>query len=93
LDDFARCFYQADGVWVTDIYAAAERPIEGVSAAGLVERLRAFGHRWAEYAGTLERAVEMLLATVQDGDLVLTLGAGNVWQAGERLLEALREAS
>jgi UDP-N-acetylmuramate--alanine ligase len=91
LDEFARCFYQADRVWVTDIYAAAERPIEGVSGAGLVERLRAFGHRGAEYAGTLEGAVEMVLGAAEEGDLVLTLGAGNVWQAGERVLEGLRE--
>jgi len=92
MDDFARCFYQADGVWVTDIYAAAEQPIEGVSAALLVERLRAFGHRWAEHAGTLERAVELVRGAAEEGDVVLTLGAGNVWQAGERLLAALRES-
>jgi UDP-N-acetylmuramate--alanine ligase len=90
MDDFARCFYQADAVWVTDIYAASERPIEGVSAAALVERLRAFGHRGAEYAGSLEHAAELALAAAGEGDAVLTLGAGNIWQAGERILEGLR---
>jgi len=91
LDDFGRCFYQADAVFVLDIYAASEAPIEGVTGAALAERIRAFGHRSAEYAGAIERAVEMVLATARPGDLVLTLGAGNVWQAGDRLLEALRE--
>jgi len=90
MDDFARCFYQADAVWVTDIYAASERPIEGVSAVALVERLRAFGHRSAEYAGSLERAAELALGAAGAGDAVLTLGAGNIWQAGERILEGLR---
>ncbi|MEK7405040.1 MAG: UDP-N-acetylmuramate--L-alanine ligase [Acidobacteriota bacterium] len=90
MDDFARCFYQADAVLVLDIYAAAEPPIEGVTGAALAERLHAFGHRGAEFAGAIERAAERVLGMVEEGDLVLTLGAGNVWQAGERILEKLR---
>lgn len=90
MDDFARCFYQADSVWVVDIYGASEQPIEGVTAGALVDRLRAFGHRSVECAGTLDRAVELVLAAAEEGDLVLTLGAGSVWQAGERVLEGLR---
>ncbi len=91
IDDFARSFHQADRVFVMDIYAASEKPIEGVTAESLVERLRQFGHRGAEYVGTIDRGVEALAAVTQDGDMVLTLGAGNVWQAGERLLERLRQ--
>jgi UDP-N-acetylmuramate--alanine ligase len=91
LDEFARSFHQADRVFVLDIYAASEKPIAGVTADSLVERLRQFGHRGAEYVGTIDRGVEALAAVAQDGDLVLTLGAGNVWQAGERLLEKLRQ--
>ena len=53
--------------------------------------MRQFGHRGAEYVGTIDRAVESVAAVAQEGDLVLTLGAGNVWQAGERLLEKLRQ--
>jgi len=90
IDEFGRSFNQADRVFVLDIYAASEKPIEGVTAESLVERLRQFGHRGAEYVGTVDRGVEALAAAVQDGDLVLTLGAGNVWQAGDRLLEKLR---
>jgi UDP-N-acetylmuramate--alanine ligase len=91
MDEFARSFHQADRVFVLDIYAASERPIEGVTAESLAERLRQFGHRGAEYVGTIDRGVEALLAVASEGDLVLTLGAGNVWQAGERLLEKLRQ--
>ena len=90
MDEFARAFHQADSVFVLDIYAASERPIEGVTAEALVERMRQFGHRSAEYVGTLSHGVDALSRVVQDGDLVLTLGAGNVWQAGEMLLERLR---
>jgi len=91
LEDLARCFYQADAVFLLDIYAASESPIEGVHAARLAERIREHGHRAVQYVGTLERAVEAALQQARPGDAVLTLGAGNVWQAGDRLLEGLKQ--
>jgi len=91
MDEFARSFMQADRLYVLDIYAASEKPIEGVTAQALVERIRQFGHRSAEYAGTIDRAVEAVMASVEPGDAVLTLGAGNVWQAGELILGRLRK--
>jgi UDP-N-acetylmuramate--alanine ligase len=90
LDEFGRSFHQADNVFVMDIYAASEKPIEGVTAEALAERIRQFGHRGVEYVGTLDAGVEALHKVARDGDMVLTLGAGSVWQAGERLLERLR---
>jgi UDP-N-acetylmuramate--alanine ligase len=90
MDEFARSFMQADRLYVLDIYAASEKPIEGVTAQALVERIRQFGHRSAEYAGTIDRAVEAVMASVEPGDAVLTLGAGNVWQAGDRVLARLQ---
>jgi UDP-N-acetylmuramate--alanine ligase len=93
MDDFARSFHQADMVYVLDIYAASEAPIEGVTGAALAQRLRDFGHRCVEFTGTIERSVDAVVANVRDHDLVLTLGAGNVWQAGERVLDKLREAA
>lgn len=89
MDEFARSFNQADMVFVLDIYAASEKPIEGVSAEALVEALRAHGHRSAHYAGTMDRAVDAVIAEARDGDAVMTLGAGSVWQVGERLLQRL----
>jgi UDP-N-acetylmuramate--alanine ligase len=90
MDEFARSFSQADSVFVMDIYAASEKPIEGVTAEALADRIRQFGHRGVEYVGTIDRGVDALAAAAADGDLVLTLGAGNVWQAGEKVLERLR---
>jgi UDP-N-acetylmuramate--alanine ligase len=78
-------------VHLLDIYAASEQPIEGVTAEVLAERLRGFGHRAVHYAGAIDRAVDSVLTVAGEGDLVLTLGAGNVWQAGDTLLERLRE--
>jgi UDP-N-acetylmuramate--alanine ligase len=89
MDEFASAFHQADTLFVTDIYAASETFIEGVTAEALVERIRQFGHRNVHYVGTLDRGGEALLQVAQEGDLVLTLGAGSVWQAGERVLEKL----
>ncbi len=93
MDDFAKSFHQADSVYLLDIYAASEKPIEGVTSAALAERMREFGHRSVELSGSMEAAVESALASANDGDLVLTLGAGNVWKAGELLLEKLKEKS
>ncbi|PWU01191.1 MAG: UDP-N-acetylmuramate--L-alanine ligase [Terriglobia bacterium] len=90
MDEFARSFHAADTLFVADIYAASEKPIAGVDSEALVERVRQFGHRRAEYVGTLDKGVEALLQVAQEGDLVLTLGAGNVWQAGEKVLDGLR---
>jgi len=93
MDEFAKSFHQADVVYVLDIYAASEQPIEGVTGRILADRIRDFGHRSVEYTGTIERTVEMVVARVSERDVVLTLGAGNVWQAGEMVLEKLREAA
>ncbi len=90
MDDFARSFHQADTVALLDIYAASEAPIEGVSSEALAARLRAFGHREAHLAGSIENAVSLIASIAQPGDAVLTLGAGNVWQAGDQLLSRLR---
>jgi UDP-N-acetylmuramate--alanine ligase len=90
LDDFARAFHTADAVYVLDIYAASEKPIEGVSAQALAERMNAFGHRAAYYSGDAESAVDAILEEAREGDAVITMGAGNVWQAGDKVLARLR---
>jgi UDP-N-acetylmuramate--alanine ligase len=93
MDDFAKAFHQADHVYLLDIYAASEKAIEGVTSQALAERLRGFGHRSVEYCGTAENAVRSVLEKAREGDLVLTLGAGNVWQAGDRFLAAVKDAA
>lgn len=92
MDEFGRAFHQADTLFVMDIYAASEKPIEGVNAEALVERIRQFGHRGVEYVGTMERGIDALLGVARAGDLILTLGAGSITQAGDRILERLRSA-
>ncbi|MGA2212031.1 MAG: UDP-N-acetylmuramate--L-alanine ligase [Bryobacteraceae bacterium] len=93
MDEFAKSFHQADLVYVLDIYAASEAPIEGVTGRALAGRIRDFGHRSVEYTGSIEGTVDAVLHNVRERDVVLTLGAGNVWQVGERVLAKLREAA
>src|ERR1041384_6148861 len=91
MDEFARSFNNADVLMVTDIYAASEDPIEGVSGESLVEAVRRFGHKDARYVGSVEEATQALLNEAHENDMVITLGAGNVYRAGERLVELLKE--
>jgi len=87
-DEFARAFYDADVVLISDIYSAGEEPIEGVTAATLAEEIERFGHRRVRYIGGTETAAQEIAAVAEPGDLVLTLGAGNVWRAGEEYLKS-----
>jgi UDP-N-acetylmuramate--alanine ligase len=91
MDEFARSFNNADVLMVTDIYAASEQPIEGVSGEALVEAVRRFGHKDARYVGSVEEATQALLEEAHENDMVITLGAGNVYRAGENLVELLQE--
>ncbi|MCA1591572.1 MAG: UDP-N-acetylmuramate--L-alanine ligase [Acidobacteria bacterium] len=91
MEEFARSFNNADVLMVTDIYAASEEPIEGVSAEALVEAMQRYGHKDARYVGTMDEAANALLNEVVAGDMVITLGAGNVYRVGERLTELLKE--
>jgi UDP-N-acetylmuramate--alanine ligase len=91
MEEFARSFNNADSLFVTDIYAASEDPIEGTTAETLVAAIKSFGHKDVRYVGPLENAAAALRDHVQPGDLVLTLGAGTVNRICDQLLELLRE--
>lgn len=87
LADFATAFANADHVLVTSIYAARERDTLGVSGGDVVRRMV---HPDAQYVLTLEDATAMLLERVQPGDVVITLGAGDGYLVGERVLQRLQ---
>ena len=90
LDEFGTAFHQADDVFLLDIYAASEPALQGVSTQALVEKVRSFGHRSAHYAGSLDEGVDAISSLAESGDLIITLGAGNVSQAADKILEKLR---
>ena len=90
MEDFARSFNNADILFITDIYAASEEPIENVTAEILCDKIRQFGHKNVHYVGALEGAAEKVAAELKEEDLCITLGAGSVSRASDQILEILR---
>ncbi len=93
MDEFALSFNNADVLYVLDIYAASETPIEGITAEVLTDNIRKYGHKNATYIGGVDGAAEQVVEGLQDGDLVITLGAGSVTRLSEEILEKLRGAN
>ena len=91
LDEFGTAFHDADSLFVLDIYAASEPALEGVSTEALLEKIRSFGHRSADYVNSLDEGTDAVANVAEPGDLIITLGAGNVSHAAERILDKLRE--
>src|SRR4029453_4856050 len=85
MQEFARSFNNADVLFITDIYAASEDPIEGVTPEAWPAAGERFGHKDVNYIGALANAASILRDHVQPGDLVLTLGAGTVNRVSEQL--------
>ena len=91
MDEFALAFNNADVLYVLDIYAASETPIDGITAEVLTENIKKYGHKNATYLGDIETAVELVIPELQAGDLVLTLGAGTVTRLSDEFVEKLSE--
>ena len=92
MEDFATAFNDADTVYITPVYAAGEAPIEGVSSAELVGKIKRRGHHNAQEIESAEALAKELADTTREGDLVVCLGAGDItkWAAG--LAEAIKKA-
>jgi UDP-N-acetylmuramate--alanine ligase len=90
MTDFARAFNDADVLFVTSVYAAGEEPIPHAGGAELAEQVAAFGHRDVTFVEKRAGLPEAMTKRLQPGDLVLTLGAGDITQTGPELLERLR---
>jgi len=90
-DEFARAFYQSDDLIVLPVYSAGEEEIKGADGLSLTEGIRAHGHKNVRYVEDKETAGSYLKETIQEGDIILTLGAGDVWKMGESLLAGQEE--
>ena len=91
IEEFTTAFGDADSLFVLDIYAANEKPIEGISGGALAERIREKSGRNVQYASSFADAAAAVASLAQDGDMILTLGAGSVSQLGPMILEKLKE--
>jgi UDP-N-acetylmuramate--alanine ligase len=84
MDEFSDCFTDCDTLQVLDIYAASEEPIAGITGENLAKRIP-----HARYAASFDAAIANVIDSAGDGDLVITMGAGNVSQLGPQILRAL----
>ena len=89
-EELTRAFNKADVLFLTDVYAAGEKPIEGADARHLAEAIRAHGHRDVTLVEERKDLAEAIAARVEPGDAVITLGAGDITRTGPELLEVLR---
>ncbi len=89
--EFCTAFHAADMLMLTEIYPASEQPIEGVNTACLAAAIKERGQREVYQTETVEDLPQAVLPLLLEGDVVVTLGAGNVYQAGEKLLSLLEK--
>ncbi len=87
--EFTRSFYQSDVLVVLPIYAASEQAIEGVNANSLCKAIKDHGHKDVSYAPDFNQALSIITHKARKGDILLTLGAGDIYGLGEQLLEIL----
>jgi UDP-N-acetylmuramate--alanine ligase len=90
MNEFVHAFDDADTLFVLDIYAASESPIDGICGEVLAHRIHEAGKHDAHYAPSFAEAVKAVASVAQQGDMILTLGAGSVSQLGPMILEALQ---
>jgi UDP-N-acetylmuramate--alanine ligase len=89
LDEFATAFRDADSVLVLDIYPASEPPIPGITGELLANRITEAGGQEALYVSSFAEAAQLATSAAKAGDMILTLGAGSIWQLGPQVLEQL----
>ena len=90
LDEFAKSFQDADSIFVLEIYGASEKPIEGITGESLARRIQELGGQEARYVRSFAEAAEAVSTLADEGDMILTLGAGSVFQLGPMILEKLQ---
>jgi UDP-N-acetylmuramate--alanine ligase len=89
-DEFSRAFNLADVLVLTDIYAASETPIVGITSERLATAIREAGHKRVYYCNSMQSAIRRVLQEAGPGDAILTIGAGSVSRASNEILAALR---
>ena len=91
MEEFTTAFGDADSLYVLDIYAASEKPIDGITGEVLAQKIREKSGKSAVYVSSFADAVTQATAAAQEGDMILTLGAGSVSQLGPLLVEKLKD--
>jgi UDP-N-acetylmuramate--alanine ligase len=91
--EFGRSFLNSDVFICTDIYPAREEPIEGISGELIANAAKKFGHKNVIYVKDKNDVPKVLKELKKDGDIIITMGAGDIWKQGERFVELLRKSA
>ena len=91
-DEFGRSFFNADVLVLTDVYPAREEPIQGVSGELIANAAKEFGHKHVEYVPDKTNVPSFLMKMKQPGDIIITMGAGDIWRFGEEFVAQLKAA-
>ena len=86
-EDFGKSFLLSDVLIVTDIYPAREEPIQGITGELIVNAAKQFGHKDVHYVPDKKQIPAFLRSVVKNGDIVITMGAGDIWKYGEEFLK------
>ncbi|MCU0454239.1 MAG: UDP-N-acetylmuramate--L-alanine ligase [Bacteroidetes bacterium] len=89
-EEFGKAFLLSDVIVVTDIYPAREEPIQGVTGALIANAAKQFGHKDVHYVTDKAKVPSYLRSITKEGDIVITMGAGDIWKFGEQFLKELR---
>jgi UDP-N-acetylmuramate--alanine ligase len=92
-DDFGKAFLLADVLVVTDVYPAREEPIQGVSGELIANAAEQFGHKDVHYVPDKKQIPSYIMNIVRKGDIVITMGAGDIWKYGEEFLRIMQSKS
>ena len=92
-NDFSRAFYQSDELILLPVYSAGEDVIQGADSYALHENIKKHGHKKVIYKNDLNQTVDYLKENLTGGDVLITLGAGNVWEVGKKILEVFKGTS
>ena len=90
-EEFGKSFLQSDVLVVTDVYPAREEPIQGVTGELIVHAAKRFGHKEVHYVPDKKQVPSELNKIVRSGDLVITMGAGDIWKFGEEFLKQYKK--
>lgn len=91
LDDFAKAFFNADMLVLTDVYAAREAPLDGVDGQKLANLAKKYGHRQVHYVPDRKEVAGFLAGKAREGDVVVSMGAGDIWRCSGTLLAELEK--
>lgn len=90
-EKFGKAFFDADCVVINDIYSANEPPISGISGETIFKEVKKSNHRQIKYLPSKDDILSYLSEIVQSGDIIITMGAGDIWTVGQELAEQLKK--